>query len=242
MRINKFHTIAAFALALIVTGCNRGEEPSAQKTEPKEEIKTESLEGKSPLDLIPTTPGTQVVYELQDPEGKKEVTFQIKNVKDVPEGKDVTMDIVIDGNINDTNTWRISEKGLAQVSARKGKLFTPPQTLVHFPIKFAEERKYAGEGPFSFGQNSGPIEGASKIRGMEPVNTKIGTIESLAVDAVYRWKDEGATYLSTETVWIAPKFGIVRFNQTVIRQITVDGKPQQNTAQQRLVLKSFSEK
>lgn len=243
MRKQFFHTITAVALAVFITGCNRDDESTSKpKTPEQETITTESLEGKSPMDLFPSTPGTQVVYELQDPQGSKEVTFQIKGSEDIANGKKITVDVLIDGEKNDTNVWQITDKGLAQVSARNGLIFTPPQTLIHYPIEFSEPRNYAGEGPFAFGTSSGPIEGQVKVRGMEPVNTKIGEIESLAMDAAYRWKDGEATFLSRETIWVAPKFGIVKFNQTVIRQITVEGQPQQTSAQQNLVLKSFSEK
>ncbi len=224
---------------LAISGCNKDEKPAAKKNVRPEPKMMGEMAGKSPLDLFPTTVGAQVVYQLGTAKGLKEITFKVTGVKPSGQGQDVTVDIINEGEVTDTVVWRMNEKGLAQVSARKGVTFDPPQVLAQFPIEFSEDFNYKGTGPFAFSTNNarGPIEGQSRIRGQEIVETKIGEIEALAVDAVYRWKNDGVTYLSRETAWVAPKYGIVKFDQAVYAQ-NAKGETQQ--AQQALVLSGFT--
>lgn len=233
----------ALAALLSITGCDK-DKAEAKKIPARPEPKMAGeLEGQSPLDLFPTTVGAQSVYTLRasSPNGTttSQITFAVKSAKPVGEGQDVTVDILNAGKVTDTVVWRINEKGLAQVSARNGSVFDPPQTLIAFPIKFSEDTPYNGTGPFAFSPDNarGPIEGQSRIRGQEIVETKMGDIEALAVDAVYRWKNGANTYLSRETAWVAPKYGIVKFDQVVVVQ---NAQGEQNAAQQNLVLTGFT--
>jgi hypothetical protein len=243
MEINRMRiqltTALGLAALLALTGCGDDKKSSNKVPERPEPKMAGEMEGKSPMDIFPTTPGAQSVYQLTTSQGVREVTFLVKDTKPAGNGQDITLDILNDGEITDTVVWRLSEKGLSQVSARKGVTFDPPQSLVTFPIKFSEDNKYEGDGPYAFSPNGGkgPIEGQSRIRGLEIVETKMGEIEALAIDAVYRWKNSGDTYLSRETAWIAPKYGIVKFNQTVYAQ-NAEGETQ--AAQQALVLAGFT--
>lgn len=227
--------------ALLLSGCGNAAKEKQTELFSKKPPKLSGIkEGESPKDLFPSTVGAQVVYELVGAKGTRQVTFSIIDVKDVPNGKQMTVDIIDnDGKSTDQTVWRVDDKGLAQISARNGQIFTPPQTLVQFPIKFSESRKYNGKGPLAFGTTTGQIIGEVRVRGTEIVETAMGDIEALAVDALYTWTDNKVKFLSKETAWVAPKYGIVRFNQTVAAQ---NEKGQTQSQSQSLIMKNFSEK
>lgn len=233
-------TLTAFtiAMSLALVGCQKGDDKPVADFKKPEVVKAGNLEGETPT-LFPTKVGTQITYELTSTEGKKDITFTVENVKPIDGGNDITIKISDQGQTADTTVWRENKSGLSQVSVRNGKAFNPPQMLLPYPVKFAEPVNYKGSGPFAVSNNSGPIEGQTRVRGMETVETAIGEIEAVAVQAVYRWKDAGNTYISTETAWVAPKYGLVRFQQTIAAQ---NAKKEVASQSQSLVMKNFSEK
>ncbi len=227
--------LATFALF----GCNKSDENKVAEFKKPEVIAAGNLEDTTPKNMFPNKVGTQITYELTSGNGKKEITFSVKKVTPIDGGNDVTIEIMDEGKTADTTVWRENAKGLSQVSVRNGKAFNPPQMLLPYPIKFSVPTDYKGTGPFAVSNNSGPIEGQTRVRGMETVETAIGEIEAVAVQAVYRWKTDGNVYISTETAWIAPKYGLVRFQQSIAAQ---NAKQEIASQSQSLVMKNFSEK
>lgn len=230
---------ASLATLALLAGCGKEDEVAEKYAKPEPRM-AGNLEGQSPLDLIPTTPGTQVVYELTDQSGVRELTFNVQSIAEKPNGKEVTIQIIDNqGSVTDTTKWLVGETGVFQTVARNDQAFDPPQALVNYPITFSEPIKYEGNGPFAGVNATGKITGEHRIRGQEIVETVMGEIEALAIDSAYTYSHQGVTFLSRETTWIAPKFGIVRYSQTLAAQ-NQQGETRASTVNLRL--KGFSEK
>lgn len=232
-------SIGILALAALV-GCGDKEAAQNSKTE-KPEVKTAGeLEGQSPMDLFPTEVGTQVTYDMTQGGETKELTFVIAESKDVANGKEVTVEVQnAQGEVTDTTVWRLNDKGLSQVMARDDQAFEPPQPLVNFPITFSEPVQYEGVGPYASVDARGKITGENRVRGKELVQTEMGEVEALAVDTAYTWEHQGNTYISRETTWVAPKYGIVRYQQTLAMR---DAEGQTGSIGVSLVMKGYSQK
>lgn len=231
--------IAGISVLLISTACNRGGSsvPTTSAKPPKVEefgdLKTVKV-----TSLLPTTEGAQATYEAVGT-GAGELTIRVKKVVDSGDSKIVTLEFVDKGNIQDFSDWQISDKGIYQLSARKGIKYEPPKIEVPADLTDQTEKKYNGKGPFpSIDKGdtaSGPIEALTKIRGIETVDTAMGQIEALAVQGAYKYKTGGKDYIQQTTTWYSPKYGIVRYVQSLQRS---DGAQQSFG----LKLKGFSSK
>lgn len=231
--------IAAFAL---IGGCqNSGEKATTEKAKKPDAVMAGDLNGKSPMDIWPSKVGAQTTYDATINGKPAVLTFKVTKVKPAGKnGQDISFEIFNSAQPDkptDNPVWRLDEDGLSQVSARQGLTFTPPQFLVHFPIKFGEQYDYKGKGPFPLGKGSGDLTGKTRVRGQEVVQTDMGDIEAIAVESIYGWKAENMIFRSTETAWIAPNYGLVRYQQTIQYQ---NEKMETGSQSQSLVLKSYS--
>ena len=230
-------------LLAALAGCG-DEGGSTKKSEPKPEAKLiGNMEGKSPMDIFPDSVGTQVTYELQSGSNRRDLTFVVKDVQESNGAKDITMDVMNqEGDVTDTTVWTVSEAGVAQKIAKTDQAFNPPQMLLHFPIVYSENVDYEGEGPFAATDDPnarGPITGTNRVRGTEIVQTQMGEIEAIAIETAYTWESNGIAHLSQETSWVSPKYGIVRYQQSLIRR---NAEGQTDNQSLVLVLKGFSDK
>ena len=230
-------------LLAALAGCG-DEGGSTKKSEPKPEAKLiGNMEGQSPMDIFPDTVGTQVTYELQAEGDRRDLTFVVKDVQESNGVKDITMDVTnAEGEVTDTTVWTVSDAGIAQKIAKTDQEFNPPQMLLHFPIVYSENVDYEGEGPFAASPDPnarGQITGTNRVRGTEIVQTQMGEIEAIAIESAYTWESEDIAHLSQETSWVSPKYGIVRYQQTLARR---NAEGQGDTRSLTLILKGYSDK
>lgn len=208
-------------LTISLVGCNKGEDKT---NVPGEAPKVEAFpEGTKITDLFPTTPGAQSTFTAGD---TAELTLKVSDVKESGENKIVTMEIVEQEKVTDTVTWQVGPTGIFQLSARKGKLYSPPQLAASPDFKNVEEIKYEGKGPYASVETGKPdfgaIKGALKNRGIETVDTQMGQIQALSVESAYLYESGGKKYRIINTTWFAPKYGIVRMVQTTQREDNIN--------------------
>src|SRR5690606_8920106 len=97
----------------------------------------------------------------------------------------------------------------------------PEKLEIPADLNDREEKKYNGTGPLpSVNQGSattGKIEGLTAIRGVETVDTSMGQIEALAVAGAVKYRSGDQEWVQRTTTWYSPKYGIVRYVQTLTR-------------------------
>lgn len=255
----KYGTWICIALASIaLVGCGKAKTEGAAdgsgSTGGKDALTTpiESQvikDGESPMDLIPTTVGSQAVYEVTQigSTEKREVTLKVANVKEVNGKKIVTLETYMENpetkkeEKTDQSDWEIGPAGVAQRTSAETKVYDPPQPVLNFPIKVGEESNYEGVGPLPIGGKVGKQAGKYRVRSFEEVDTPMGRVMSvacetlIAFEAVNEKGEKGVARMKT-IVWLAPKYGIVRFKNYAL---TKTGQQQEI---QSLAIKSFSEK
>ena len=226
-------------VAVFTVGCNKDAD-NAVPTEgkPAKIVKIESPEKLSGTDFVTAVPGSQLTYEVIGT--NRDVTFRIADASGSDDAKTVTFEVVEEGKVSDVFKWRLDSKGITQVTARKGVAFEPPQPLLVLPFKGGDEFRYEGKGAYpsvaTGDPTSGALESISKVRGIEVVDTALGKIEAVAVQSITVYSSGKFTYREDATTWFSPKYGIVRYVQTVSR------KEDNRTSTMRLRLKSLSTK
>jgi len=226
--------LSAFALM----GCNKGEE-AVKTTGPAPKVaKFGDPKSVKLQDLLPKTVGTQATYEVV---GKpdNDLTIRIKDYQENGGKPRVTLEFLEGTTVTDISVWEFNEKGLYQISARKGKVYDPPALQMSNDLTDRKEYTYKGTGPYPSVEkgkpDTGPLESLTKIRGIETVDTAMGQIEALAVITATLYTSGGMKYKQQNTTWFAPKYGIVRYVQTLQRE-------DQQSSSFTLKLKGFSAK
>ncbi|MEZ5162242.1 MAG: hypothetical protein R2688_00525 [Fimbriimonadaceae bacterium] len=232
------------AEGVAVAGSGNGKEAQTAPIESKE-----MKDGDSPMDLLPTTIGSQAVYEVTQvgTNEKREITLKVANVKEVNGKKIVTLETYMEDpetkteKKTDQSDWEIGPEGVAQRTSAETKTYDPPQPVLKFPIKVGEESTYEGVGPVPVGGQVGKQAGKYRVRSFEEVDTPMGTVNSVACESLIAFEAEnekgekGVVRIKT-VIWLAPKYGIVRFKNYAL---TNTGQQQEI---QSLAIKSFSEK
>lgn len=207
-----FLTVAC--LSIVGVGCNKKpDKPAEEKPEVQQkDLSAESMEGKSPMNLIPHEVGDQWVYENGT---GQEVTFKISKSKKVGDNVEFSMEVTVDGEVRDRTDWRIGPKGFFQTASRSGKKFNPPLPIISFPIKFDEPLTYKGSGPFPGASSQGNQKVAIRVRGVETVSTLMGEMEALAIESITAFEVNGVKAQTTARLWITPDYGIVRYAEEI---------------------------
>lgn len=233
--------LVACALAIPLAGCNR--DGAATPAATGEARKVQTL-GKEPgqltaTDLFPTTVGAQSSFEVVGNQTGAELTLRVADVQKQGDATTVKLEVKEGQRVTDTSGWRLDAKGIAQTSARNGIAYNPPQMALTLPVTDNAEKKFTGTGPFpSVDANEptqGQMNGAMRVRGVETVETAMGLIEAVATESVIVYRAGQNQYRQQTVTWFAPKYGIVRYRQSVIR---ADGQTRNLT----LRLKSFTQK
>ncbi len=215
----KPHTLGLsliLGISLGLVGCDKGDEKAAP---PADAPKVEAFpEGTTISDLFPTTPGAQSTFAA----GTSQLTLRVKGVKDSGEDKIVTVELVEKDAVTDLVEWQVGPKGIFQLNARNGQKYDPPQMSAAPDFASRAELKYAGKGPFPSVETGKPdygtMNGLLRNRGIETVDTDMGQIQALAVESGYNYESGGKKYAIRNTTWFAPKYGIVRFIQSTLRE------------------------
>jgi len=231
-----FTLLAMASIALV--GCNKGDSSakptaSAPKVTPLGDIKSLKVQ-----DLLPNQKGTQATYEVVGKPGN-DLTIRVQDYQENGGKPRITLEFLEGTRVTDVSVWEFNEKGLYQISARKGKAYNPPALQISSDLTDHKEYSFKGTGPYPTVEagkpDTGPLESLTKIRGVETVDTSMGQIEALAVITATIYTSDGKKYRQMNTTWFAPKYGIVRYVQTLQRE---DGQSSTFT----LKLKGFSAK
>jgi hypothetical protein len=226
----------SITLAAALTGC--GDKSSGTKyvpKPPKEPAKFALAAGQEKT-IFPMVVGNQWVYEVQlttqDARGQQgngatELTFTVTEVKEVNGGTEGTLEVTqVDAStkkvqVVDSQIWRVDSTGLYQVkigiddAAKKTKVraFSPPQTVIAFPI--AEDKSFEWKGSAPIGDKVGPASMAGMIKGTLNVDTGIGDLNALKVEQIQNWSINGEDAKMTTTSYWAAGVGLVRMFQQV---------------------------
>jgi hypothetical protein len=223
--------------ALTLTACNKGGDKAGSTTATKAQPVTKFPESTKIDELMPAAAGAASTFVSAN--GTGEITLKIKSSTTQGQNRIVVMEVIENNKVSDTVTWQIGPTGIFQLTARNGKAYTPPQMAVFPKFDDNTEKKYNGTGPYpsveTGKENFGPMEGITRNRGIETIDTDMGQIEALATESLYAYKSGGKAYQVKNTTWFAPKYGIVRYLQTLKRE---DGQSQTVT----LKLKGFRTK
>lgn len=144
------------------------------------------------------------------------IKFTIDAVKDTSRGKELSLAISKDGEVQDKQIWVVNAKGITQMTAgMQNKPFNPPQPLLLLPIKDNMKFQWKGSGICPDG-NPGDMKVTSEVRGSEPIDTAVGKDTALAVESNTSFKSSKLTALLGITTWYKPGVGIVRLKQALV--------------------------
>lgn len=237
-------SLATLALVGSLAGCGGDDKPKKSNTATEttvvkqDPIDRSSLDGKSPMDLMPHEVGDQWVYE--NPAGD-EVVFKVAESTKKGDVVDFRIDVLVEGEVRDSTNWRISPEGFFQTAAKKGMKFEPALPIATFPIEYGKEVSYDGVGPYpGTADKSGKQAVLSRVRDVELIDTPMGQMSAMAIETVTRYntnnsKGEAIGVQITARIWMAPGYGIVLYKDGAR---TLDGQ----TGSSSLKLKSFSGK
>ncbi|MCW5937691.1 MAG: hypothetical protein KIT11_10350 [Fimbriimonadaceae bacterium] len=247
--------LAALAVSLVVMGgCGSSGKSSSYKPQEKQPVQEMALSPGDGPKLFPLKVGNRWVYEAEGvqttPNGsntsKSEVTFQIASIKDTADGKVVTIEVVSEGKITDRLNWRVSDKGIYQLtgSVRKtmeGPLtevpYNPPVRIIGFPVKERESLKMAVTG-IRPAATPGPLNMENSTRGVQEVDTAMGRMQALATETESSYQENNVKFRSSSTTYWAKDVGMVRFRQEVVA-MNSDGRQISQTSVLRL--KSYTQ-
>lgn len=225
--IRTFRTLAALGCSLslfALVGCGDDDSGGSASGGQQTETKTiGDIEGTSPLTLFPHEAGNQWVYESQG--DGQEITFRIKDSQKTANGDVFTLALIRqDAKTKETTEtltkWRISEKGLYQISAGQGLAYEPALPVVTFPIKVGEESEYKGRGPVALTDKATNVSIKFRVRGVEAIDTPMGSMEAVAFESVGTYtatltdnngNAKAGRALDTMKLWFVPDVGIVRY-------------------------------
>ncbi|QYK54525.1 MAG: hypothetical protein KF824_06390 [Fimbriimonadaceae bacterium] len=235
--VTGFTLLALASFALV--GCNKDNGGAAKSAAaPKKIISFGDPKTVKVQDLLPKTKGTQATYEVVGNPGN-DLTIRVKDYQENGGMPRLTLEFLEGNKVTDVSEWEFREKGLYQLSARKGKPYNPPTLQISSDLTDRKEYSFKGTGPYPSVEagkpDTGPMESLTKIRGVETVDTSMGQIEALAVITATIYTSDGKKYRQMNTTWFAPKYGIVRYVQNLQRE---DGQSSSFT----LKLKGFSAK
>lgn len=240
MQLKTIYSIAsASLLAAVLIGCGSGA-GGGYTPKPVPKVAEFKLNPGDEKTLFPLVKDNQWVYASniivqqgqQQATNNVELTFVVKNVVDVGNGKKATIEISSEGKVTERQAWLVNDKGIYQVTAGKDStVFDPIQPAVAFPPEAGREFKWEGKGLIP-GGSYGVSRSVGKVLGPQEVDTDLGRMSALAVENTQTWTLNGKRGEARSTVWWAPKIGIVRF----VQEIATD----QIQARQTLKLKSKS--
>lgn len=222
--------------ALIVAGCNRGGGGSytPKPAKPVPTVKNSDLDSNS---AMPLEVGNTWVYSIEwqgmstsgSGSNAEDVTWKVVKVEPVEGGKQATIEMSGRDGIRDRQLWRVTSKGVYQLSAglKNPVTFNPPQPMVLFPAD--PKRTFEWKGQMMLPNNKmGPATIKSTI--LEPIVVDTGSKPMTAIPVNSKF-DYGKEGVGESDAYIAPNVGLVRY---VIRIAT----PKMRVVQV-LLLKSF---
>lgn len=233
MKVSKY---VLCGIALTAIGCGSGGGGGTYK--PVESKKTEIVKiGESEgLSLFPVAVGNQWTYKSQSTAANANagstnltqmITLEMKKVDETPQGKMIEIEVREDDVVKSTQTWKVDDTGVYQVSVAandKSTTFNPPQPILIFPIVEKQEREFTGVGPSALGPQTN-FKGKVMIDGPQITQTVTDDISAYRVVATYELTGEGVDAQTKKKIplkgtfesvsYFAPKIGLVRLQQTV---------------------------
>ncbi|MBS1705230.1 MAG: hypothetical protein JST40_05105 [Armatimonadetes bacterium] len=235
-------SLVVLATAIALVGCNK-DGGTNYVAKPVEKPKTFSLAAGQEASLFPMEKGNQWVYEVdaavQDAQGrqgngKQVFTFIITDVKPQADGGKLCT-VVINSNDKevDRQEYLLNSTGLYQVSVGAGdkrKAFSPPQTIIPFPVKINSTYEWSGDGPIGGGTAKSSLKGTIN----DPVNvtTLLDSFNALEIHQEQEWSGPNTKGTVDSTTWWVPNVGLVRLYQEI--------EGSQNSGLTKLVLKSYT--
>lgn len=238
--MNRTHIFAALAAALGLVAAGCGNKAEGYKPVPLQKVELVSIQPGQEMSLFPLAEGNQWVYTVeaavQGPRGsggdRGEVTLRVKTVRNVGDGKQASIDIVRNEEVQERTEWLVNSKGIYQLSSgRAGIKFDPPQLQFAFPYEKGKVFKWLGNGALPNG-GQGKVDIVSRTIGPEECDTDMGRFSTIAVQSNYRWRDaKGMDFRMVGNSWWRPGVGLIRIRQEMV-------SPDGTTAVQLLRLKS----
>lgn len=245
-------TGATLAALVVLAGCGSGggSEYKAQEPQPVQEM---AIAAGEEAKVLPIKVGNTWVYEAEGqqttPQGNQsstsEVTFRIVDVKDSPDGKVVTFEVLSENNVTDRLKWRVSEKGIYQYSGSirqtadaplQEVVNNPPVRVMPFPAKAGDKLKMAVNG-IRPATKPGQFNAENTIFGIQEVDTAMGRMKALCTGTEAIYTEGKVQFRSSSTTWWAKDVGMVRYRQEVLA-VNEDGR--QITQTTTLRLKSYT--
>ncbi len=209
---------AVACTALMACGSKKSSAPQVAVETP-----TPDLAKITPAELMPVAVGNEWTYTMETSIGsaagidtqERTLVQRISEVKDVPGGKRAVIEVYLEDRLADRMVWDVTEKGIFQISSGvEASAFTPPQTILMFPLNEHAQFDYKGKGPFAAGA-IGDFEVKNTVLGFEEIETAAGMMNALPVRSDINFKQGGHAITGKVTCWFSPKVGLVRLKQFI---------------------------
>lgn len=195
-----------FLLALVAVGCRN----QADSGEDLSFIRTPDasyLPMVRPENLLPLRAGAHWTFQVQS---DKKILGEEEQRVVRADARGGTIETIQNGKVVQTETYRLSPKGIEIVATGVGAVQTlsPPLFLVRFPIE--EERVDSWQGTAGKGAKTFTGQAWSRVTRRETVTTPAGTFAAWRVETRTLLTQGDRQELAYIIRWMTPDIGIVR--------------------------------
>ncbi len=227
------HSLLILGLAslAILSGC--GDSKSTYKPVEAKTIEPASVAAGQEGTLFPMTVGNTWRYDVsmaqlmpngQTSSQKADFVLEVKKADPTADGSGVRSEIDVSRGevLQDHQTWRLDKTGIYQeeIGLETKKKFENQPAMV-FPIEIGKPFEWSGTAPGPDGK-SRPMKTTVECKGIEEVDSMIGTVSAYRVETIQRFKSDPdkktgktADIEALSVVYWAPKIGLVRQRQEV---------------------------
>lgn len=217
------HLATALCLASLLVGCgSKADYTGGASVKSAAPVVPAVVNPGEEASLFPLVVGNQWTFEVEGTSMSTnggqtplsgEITLKLTKVDDIPGGKQGTMEVYRNGQLNNRQVWSVTKDGVFQISSTlKLVPSTPPQPIAHFPLKEGEAIKWKGTGPFG-GDPAVPMESTLTNKGPRTVDTGMGQMSAIMFESLTTIKTAKINAETQNTVWLKPGTGIVRLLQ-----------------------------
>jgi hypothetical protein len=212
--LSSLATLSVFALV----GCAPKETTYVPK--PEKLVAEAELKSGEEWRIFPFVEGNQWVYKMeasrknsksnQVESVQSELTLRCTKAQKIGKVTNATIEVIIDGKINEVQRWRMDEKGLYQVSVGSSPVvpFTPPQPAILFPLEADRKFEWRGSGYTPVGTaGTQQQRTAGVVQAKMQVDTGVGRMEAWPVQQTMSW----AKGVQASMSWWTPDVGLVRY-------------------------------
>lgn len=240
----KLSSLTLVILAGALAGACGKSTPSVYKPVPAKTITPAKVEAGKEAILFPMTVGNTWRYAVTmsqlTAQGtvpmRAEFVLEVKKVDPIEGGVRAMVDVFRGEVLQDQQTWRVDATGIYQEEIgleKKNKGSGHP--AVPFPIELGKNIEWKGKAPSPTGEVR-DMEVTVLSKGVEEVDSLIGTVSAYRIETSQKFKDaKGNELVATSVAYWAPKIGLIRQKQDVKAGTTI-------VQSQMMILKQYTVK